>query len=308
MQLSPTEPLVRGLDVLIIGAQKAGTTTLFKYLSEHPQLYMLPEKEAPFFSRVEYETQGWKWFLDEHFRTAPPNRLWGKATPQYMCDPRVPARLKATLPDARLIAILRDPIDRAVSHHRMLVRRGVETRSFETVVQMLLDPAQLVRARSLPAGAASEPDCVLVWGEYGRILEAYRALFPPEQLHVCFMEEMAHHPLQVFHEVCRFLEIDDTYIPSNLGQRYHQGGTQQRWPSLQQIVRRTGIRNLWHRVPGRYRRPLTYWFHQWNTFAAPSEDVSLSATLRQTLIAFFRPDVERLERLIQRPSPWQSYA
>jgi hypothetical protein len=307
MQPVPAVQRVRGLDVVIIGAQKAGTTTLFKYLAEHPQLYMLPEKEAPFFSRPEYETKGWEWFIEEYFGAAPPDRMWGKATPQYMCDPRVPTRLHATLPDARLIAILRDPVSRAVSHYRMLVRRGIETRPFEVAVQAHLDPTHLAHARTLPAGASSEPACVLVWGEYGRILEAYRAVFPQQQLHVCFMEDLARHPLRVFHEVCRFLEIDDTCIPSSLGQRYHQGGLRQRWPGLRRFFRQEAVRNLWHRVPGRYRRPLTYWFQQWNTVPSSDESVPLPAPLQQTLVDFFRPDVARLKHLIQQPIPWPSY-
>src|SRR4051794_6700075 len=83
----------RTLDFIIIGAQKSGTTSLYKYLQPHPSIYMLPEKEAPFFSAEALYSRGWEWYRQEFFSQAPPERIWGKATPMYMANLQVPERI-----------------------------------------------------------------------------------------------------------------------------------------------------------------------------------------------------------------------
>src|SRR4051794_29068427 len=68
------------MDFIIIGAQKSGTTSLYKYLQGHPELYLLPEKEAPFFNYDPSFDRGWDWYCKEFFTKAPREKLWGKAT------------------------------------------------------------------------------------------------------------------------------------------------------------------------------------------------------------------------------------
>ncbi len=128
----------------IIGAQKGGTTALFEYLRHHPEVYMPPEKEAEFFTGSESDRGGLGRVSSEKFLTSPHEaRIAGTASPQYMCDPAVPVRMAARVPDARLIAVLRDPVERAVSHYKMAYRRGDERRSFVQAVREQLEPAAL---------------------------------------------------------------------------------------------------------------------------------------------------------------------
>jgi Sulfotransferase family len=125
------------LDFLVIGAQRSGTTSLWRHLASHPQVHIPPSKEAPFFSHDRPFARGLAWYLGEFFADADPRRRWGTVSPHYMMGspdadvPEVARRIHATVPQARLIAILRDPIERAQSHHRMVVHRGRETRGFE---------------------------------------------------------------------------------------------------------------------------------------------------------------------------------
>src|SRR5512134_2872554 len=116
MQRRPADPGMKKLDFIIIGAQKAGTTALFRYLRRHPRIYMPLEKEIPFFSDDVLYARGWEQFARRYYGHAPPDRLWGKATPRYMIHPDCPSRIRATMPDTRLIALLRDPIERCISH------------------------------------------------------------------------------------------------------------------------------------------------------------------------------------------------
>ena len=98
---------MKPLDFVIIGAQKSATTALFKYLEGHPDIEMPAAKEAPFFTAEHDSEQEWQEYTDTHFSDV--SKLWGKATPQYMGDYRVPERLAKHCPEAKLIAILRDP-------------------------------------------------------------------------------------------------------------------------------------------------------------------------------------------------------
>ena len=116
---------MKPLDFLIIGAQKSGTTSLFKYLNQHPDIAMPADKEAPYFTNDELYSAGWQHYLGNYFTGYDQELLWGTASPQYMSDLRAAERITRDLPNTRLIAILRNPIERAYSHYLMQKRRGL---------------------------------------------------------------------------------------------------------------------------------------------------------------------------------------
>ena len=169
------------LDFVVIGAQKSGTTSLCEYLRDHPQIALPAGKEAPFFSRDAVFGRGWQDYLSRWFSAADPAQRWGTVTPDYMVggvlEPDVargaadamydewtiPARIRDRVQGARLVALLRDPVERAVSHHAMLALNGLEARSFESAIDELLRPDALAEARKRPAEATG---CV-VWGDTG---------------------------------------------------------------------------------------------------------------------------------------------
>src|SRR5690242_16005313 len=131
----------RPLDFIVIGAQKAGTTSLFEYMRTHPQLYLPPGKEEQFFTAENVFKEGWKRYMDRVFYGAPEDSLWGTATPQYMSggvwqngdqiDPGplapetlVPKRIHKMMPNCRIFAVLRDPVERCFSHYQLLILLG----------------------------------------------------------------------------------------------------------------------------------------------------------------------------------------
>ncbi len=287
------------LDFVIIGAQKAGTTSLFQYMRGHPQLYMPPEKEAPYFNREDRMAQGWQWYLQEFFGEAPEDRLWGKATPDYMGDTRIPARIHAVLPDARLLAILRNPIDRAHSDYMMNLRRGTEQRSFGQVVDQLLDEKALSRERNAP----SPENGYMVRGEYGRILRVYVAEFSREQIAVHFVDRLQSDALGLVREAFEFLGVDPGYVPDNLGTVYHRGGARARVPLAFSLRRRSWARTTWHVLPAKVRRRLLYWFDQWNV-KGDAAARPLEPAVREKLIAHFASDVYLLTDLLGAQPPW----
>jgi len=192
-------PIVeRPLDFVVIGAAKSGTTALYHQLRGHPGLYLPPAKEAPSFTKEDVYQRGWTAYLTEHFAAAPPDVLWGTVTPRYLGDLRVPARMHQQLPDARLIALLREPVARAFSKYRLLVRTGRETRPFPDVVDEQLQPAALERARTEHLPLA---ETIVVRGEYARLLDTYLDHYPREQLLVHLTEDFEAEPQAVIDSI-----------------------------------------------------------------------------------------------------------
>lgn len=296
---------MKTLDFIIIGAQKSGTTSLYRYLEAHPKIYMPPDKEAPFFSESEQLAKGWDWYLNEYFKGAPGDTLWGKVTPQYMAVSQVPARIKAQIPSVKLIAILRNPIDRAFSHYRMVVRRGTEQRSFEGAVEQLLSPSTARAACELQGSPEDETPFYLVWGEYGRILGNYLQYFPLDQLKVVFLDDLEQRPQEVIDTVVEFLGLPAAYTPPNLGKRYHRGGVRQRYPRLKSILMRTPFKWTWRQLPKRLRRAVGYWYDVYNV--VPDEQAEVPAYVRESLVQFYRADVNRLEELFGLRVPWPEF-
>ncbi len=305
---------MKKLDFIIIGAQKSATTSLFKYLQPHPKIFMPPDKEAPFFSSETLYAKGWNTFASDYFENAVEDQFWGTASPQYMGNPLVPERIHQQMSDVKLIALLRDPIDRAFSHYTMSSRRGFESRSFDHAVDDLCQGEAIDNARMvmpvLEQGKSNEDESghYLVWGEYGRILKQFQCYFPNNQLLVLFMEEMAADPISTYHRVMGFIGIDDGYIPSNVGTVYHKGGMKQIVPDNWRTAVKTNplFRLFWERVPDRLRSNIRYWYDQKNVKQGSGE-TGPSESARQKLIDYFAADVEQLEEIIDRPVPWQAF-
>jgi hypothetical protein len=228
------------LDFIVIGAQKAGTTSLFRYLSQHPEIAMPAGKEVPFFCWDAGYARGFSTYLSSLTRemaVPDPARKWGTATPHYMSggvyqrpgesaakngyDERtVPLRIHECLPSVRLIAILRDPVERALSGHREAVMKGHDRRSFDDAVVELLRPEALERARQHPQHTGTG---YIVWGEYGRILTGYFDVFPREQVLVVFTDELERAPTQLLSRIQAFIGVSPDFVPDNLGEKFNSG-------------------------------------------------------------------------------------
>lgn len=288
------------LDFIIIGAQKAGTTSLFKHLAAHPAVYMPPEKEAPFFNLDAQYEKGWAWYLAEYFAGAAPDLLWGTASPPYMAHhPKSVRRMARHVPRVKLMAILRDPLDRAYSHYKMSVRRGLEQRPFEEAIVQLLRPEALQAARLHP----DETTGYIAWGEYGRILRDFLDYYPRQQLLILFTATLRDAPDRVMEEACRFLGVDVVY-PDNLGKKFHQGGLEQRLPWAKGLVKETPLSRLWQLVPESARRRTRYWFEQWNTMPDADDGPQLSAATRDRLREHFAADYALLQQAVKVTPPW----
>lgn len=231
-RLRPWSLLHARPDFLIIGAQKGGTTSLYEYLVQHPAVAAARRKEIQYFS--EQYARGPAWYR-RHFPrlgVRDPGRwvgrqrvLTGEATPYYLFHPHAPRRVREMLPRVRLIAMLRNPIDRAYSHHRYHTRLGDETLSFEDAIEA--EPARLAGELQrmlddeLYVSDAHRNFSYLARGAYAEQLERWLALFPREQLMVLSSEDFFRDPPTHYREVLRFLGLEEhelaDYQAANVG-------------------------------------------------------------------------------------------
>jgi hypothetical protein len=318
------------LDFIVIGAQKAGTTSLFEYLRRHTELCLPSNKEAPYFSHDAMWTRGWDHYVKSTFGSADPTCRWGTVTTHYMVggvydasltaaevaasyDERtVPLRIRECVPNVRLIAILRDPVERARSHHQMTLMNGRERRPFEEAIDELLRPESLKLSRQYP----KESTGYITWGEYGRILAGYFDVFPREQILVVFTDELERTPERFLQRVHEFLGVSPDVVPENLEKRYRESSSTRRFgwlsPDAVQrgVTRNRTTRALWHALPqgARHRMDrqfghLAYRIDLWNQRGEANLDVSETTTVIR-LREHFEQDSARLAELLGEIPPW----
>lgn len=212
-------------DFLIIGAQKAGTTSLASYLAAHPCVAPAKRKEIHFFD-LAYEN-GVDWYRSQFptsrkvrlkalFRGRP--LLSGDATPYYLRDPRAPSRAHNVVPKARIIVMLRDPVDRAYSHYHHEIRLGRESLSFEEAVA-----AEESRIAGEGQRLLRDPRYVsenyahftyLKRGLYAEQIRAWLEYFPCEQVLILSSEQMFENPAEEYRRVLRFLRLPKLELAS----------------------------------------------------------------------------------------------
>lgn len=319
------------IDFLVIGAPKSGTTSLFEYLRGHPEIELPPDKEAPYFSddRI-YGRLSWEEYLRRAFPAGKRGRLAGTITPHYMSpitgvdeggpaggpydEHALPRRIHERLPSARLIAILRDPVQRAYSHHIQETRLGHETRSFPAAVEELLRPEELARSRA----QSTRTNCYVVLGEYGRLLSAYYDLFGADRILVLFTDALSREPRAVLRRIHGFLEVDPEVEPRNLGKRYNVSAAEVK---ISRVSPATAVRlaagnpvtrAVWRSLTAQRKSAVLAWykrldfrFKTWNRRPAPAvEPPPEDAAALERLREHYAADARLLARLLGYPPPW----
>jgi hypothetical protein len=280
---------------IIIGAAKAGTTALYWYLAEHPEVYMSPVKETFYFAygvdaagrllygdpevhrfpvktRSEYEAL---------FAGAGNAAAIGEASPIYLECPQAAGRIRAMLPGARIVASLRQPVDRAYSDYLMYLRRRGRR----------LDPASDLKADAEWARPDSR------WMQVGRYAEQVRRyveLFPREQIHVALFDDLKGDALGMTQSIYRFVGVDPSFVPDF--DTPHAGGGIPRSRLLERMFTSRKLRSaLEPLVPTR----AASWVRRLRgrTMRKPP---ALPSGLRRELTQHFRDDIAQTSALIGR--------
>lgn len=208
---------------LVAGAQKSGTTSLWAYLSEHPNVEPPMCKEMSFFDR-NYQ-RGLNWYR-MHFPLAsdgPATTLTGESTAYYMFHPLAPERIARTLPNVKIILMLRNPVDRAFSHYQLKVRRDREPLSFEEAIDAEEERLKGEHKKLLANPRYYSPNhdrySYLARGIYADQISRWQQFIPPERLLILESGEFFKQTDQIFAQVVDFLGLP-SWAPRQFGNRF----------------------------------------------------------------------------------------
>jgi len=208
---------------IIVGAQKAGTTSLFNYLAQHPQLVPANDKEIHFFdggldSGVDNFAKGYKWYREQfsHKNNLKSKQLTFEASPLYLFNPLVPGRMYSMLPDLKIIVLLRNPVERAISHYFHECRLGVESLSileaFEAEEERLSDALNNNDFKSFNYIHFSYKSR----GIYSTQLKRYFKYFSEERMHIINSDDLFRNTDTTLKKLFCFLGVDDFVQIANL--------------------------------------------------------------------------------------------
>jgi Sulfotransferase domain len=269
-------------NLLIIGAQKCGTTSLHAYLGLHPDVDMAAEKELDFFIADRGWRNGPEWYA-ARFRDDAAVR--GEASPNYTGWPvwnRVPERAASLVPDARLVYLVRDPIERIESHYVQRRLQDGERGDIAAVLGDLADPRNLFVARS----------------RYATQLDRWLEHFPQELLLVLSAEELRDDRHRAVQAVLNHVGLDDRIDPALLGAEHHRSDDKAELAQPAARVRASAVGRVIDVVPARVRAPVTQRLRA--VLSHPVERQELPPALRERLSELLAPEVERLRALTGR--------
>jgi tetratricopeptide (TPR) repeat protein len=213
----------QGPHFLIIGAAKAGTTSLYHYLSQHPQILPAVKKEVGYFNRSDYLQPDLNWYLS-HFPAIPEgtNFITGEATPSYLISD-IQEQVFALFPQIKLITILRNPVERAISHYYHRLKHGWENNSLEVAINSELKMLnELDSPERIEQFYREKKSIYLLGGLYIHALKRWLKVFSKKQLLILTNEQLLAEPEQTMKQIYHFLNLADN---PNLQFKKHNVGS-----------------------------------------------------------------------------------
>jgi hypothetical protein len=313
----PSRAVPRTPNLYLVGAPKSGTTSLYHYLDQHPQIFMSPLKEPNFHAEeirlhnlteemklvVESQAADLRAYLDgdmstkftaspvaEHsdyirlFQNAKAEKVLGEASVCYLWSPTAPENIARMCPEAKILMVLRDPADRAFSQYLHMLTVSKTFLSFREYVEAC------VRSSGTRIGALYP---FLHFGRYFEQVARYLKYFPRKQLLILFYDEYQRNPINLVRNIFEFLDVDPDFLPDM--RRRHMIASVPRAHRLHRVL-----------------HPVTQWapLKQMNTprlrrglkrLAFRSrESMSMDVRDRAFLVGFYREDIQRLSVLVGR--------
>jgi len=284
---------------LIIGAARSGTTSLHHYLGQHPQVFMCPVKEPNYFAfdgqLGELYGPGIEHLADKSvverdaylnlFRDVRGERAIGEVSPRYLIARGCPERIAGEVPNAKLIAILRHPVDRAYSSFIGRRKDGWEPcRDFREAFEAEPDRIAAKQTMGLHFSA----------GCYADHLQAYFAHFERDQIRVVLFDDLVGDPGSLLNELFGFLQVDPDFLP-DFSKRHNQSGE----------IPNRGTRLFWQhseRMRRSVRRIIPEGWRDWayERITQNLERPELPASIRAEFTEYYRDDISRLSEMIDR--------
>lgn len=263
------------VDFIGIGSGKCGSTWLYENLVKHPRICNENLKELNYFSDL-YDEQSFEWYRRQYCE-CDDTLLKGEFSVTYLAHPLAPARVKQHFPNARLLAIIREPVRRTFSNYLHAIRKAVISPkvSFATYIA---DEANLLPAR------------------YDDHFEHWLQEFPREQIHVVILETFLEDQLVGYRELFDFLGVDPSFVPPGYAERSNEARSY-RFLWVENILVRTywflsrrGYTRLVKRIVDSRVGELVRW---WNA-SAERDEPKIDDASRKTLAAYYRPHNARL--------------
>ncbi len=283
---------------LIVGAPKAGTTSLYHYLSNHPEVFMSDPKEVNFFSWEEIDKQGlyYKYFkvktLEEYeklFENVKDEKAIGEGSVSYLFYPQTPKKIKELLPDVKIIILLRKPLDRGYSHYLMDYRLGLVDLPYEDIV------FKKVNHKYLDLYYQQYVELGLYYEQVKRYLE----IFGKEQVKIYFQEDLKNNTDEVIEDLYNFLGISNIKIDTN---KQHNAYTMPKNSFVKNLYRNNFVRGMASKLlPESLKEYIS------NKFFEKTKKPPINKKVKKYLLDIYNPDIEQLEKLLNKDlSQWKS--
>jgi len=277
----------------IVGTPKAGTTSLYYYLEEHPEIYMSPIKETNYFSFSEIGEQELYYPSDDYVTTpeayeaqftgVTTEKAIGEASVSYLFYPSTADKIKEFNPDSRIIIVLRNPVDRGFSHYLMDKRLGYVSLSFDDIIHKKWKKKSdwLYYQQYITIGL------------YYEQVKRFQDRFGSEKVRVFFYEDIISNINDVVKEIYSFLEVDPSYL-ADTNQR-HNVFLAPKTPFVEKLYTLKAVRKVVKKIFGAV---IQNWIKK--VFFTKEKKPQLSPALKKELIDVFTPDVVKTSNLLNR--------
>jgi hypothetical protein len=272
-------------NLIIIGSAKAGTTSLHSYLGLHPQVSMSREKELHFFTAALNWSRGLDWYQSWFDASA---QVRGEASPSYTAYPThagVAQRMASIVPDARLIYLVRDPVERLVSNYVQRYADGRESRSLDAALADLETSDYVHRSM------------------YHRQISQYLPSYPLERFLILEQKALKYQRQATLKQVFSFLGVDPNFEHPGFFREENQSRDKRCKTAMGLALKRSMVGKITARLPKRWQRSVNEILYR--PFSTPVPQPILSLHLRQKLVEFLRPDTQAFRNLTGMPlSDW----
>ena len=283
----------------IVGAPKAGTSSLYTYLDSIPGIFMSMPKEPNYFSvktisenshTVMKPIRDKSKYLDL-FKKVKDEKIIGEASPSYLSDPEAPKLIHEIAPEAKIIISLRDPVERTFSYYLMFIRGGFMKDSFHDEVQKALKLVRIYNKRSLR----------LETGLYAEDIQRYHDIFGPEQVKIIIFEELINDVKKTMKDILSFLDIYYELNEFDV-EAYNKFGVPR--SSISQFILRRG--NL-RKLAARFMSPSKRRILKEKILLKNEPKPEMPDEDREILRNFYREDVYKTEKILKRKLPWKIF-
>jgi len=284
-------------NLFIVGAPKAGTTSLYHYLNQIPDVYMSQIKEPNYFSsKTVGEKHPVKPIRDKKkylnlFENEKNSKYIGEATTTYLDDPEAPFLIHKKNPKSKIIISLRDPVERAYSHYLMFKENESTNLDFRDQLNKEFEKNPDINSRHLR----------LQVGFYSKWVKVYLETFGKNQVKILIFEEFISNPKHTMAEILKFLDLKSTL--NDFAPEVHNPYEEVKGP----LARRINSSKITHLLSSKLLSKTSREFLKEKLILTNKPKPEIDEELRTKLIKYYFEDVKKLENLLGRKFPWVNF-